>query len=334
MDDRNQENKEERVETNWDRDHLDRQPSRSTPMWLMIIGLLFLATVVIGGTYAYQQYSTISSLAAENKSLNSVVDQMHTQMNALTDKINQMATPPAPPAAAPTAAVNSSSGDAPAKSPVRSAAKRTAAPRTTAEDRRIKALQSQVDDQKKQLTETQDQLAAATSDLNDRLSSSHDELSGTIAKNHDELVALEKRGERSFFEFDLTKSKGFIREGPIQISLRKADTKHQSYDLMMLMNDHQLSKKKVDLYEPIWLHDADQPEAIQLVVNEINKDHIHGYVSSPKYRESELASNNTSSAAGSNAAAASSDSTAAPSSLPSTPSAPAASSQGHSPAAQ
>jgi hypothetical protein len=59
---------------------------------------------------------------------------------------------------------------------------------------------------------------------------------------------------------------------------------------MMLVDDHQLSKKKVDLYEPIWLHQGDSPEPVQVVVNQIGKDHIHGYVSAPKYTGSELAS--------------------------------------------
>ena len=59
---------------------------------------------------------------------------------------------------------------------------------------------------------------------------------------------------------------------------------------MMLVDDHQLSKKKVDLYEPIWLHQTDQPQPVQIVVNQIDKNHVHGYISAPKYRESDLAS--------------------------------------------
>ena len=58
---------------------------------------------------------------------------------------------------------------------------------------------------------------------------------------------------------------------------------------MMLVDDHQLSKKNVDLYEPIWLHQGDMPQPVQLVVNQINKDHVHGYLSVPRYKESELA---------------------------------------------
>jgi len=102
----------------------------------------------------------------------------------------------------------------------------------------MKQIQSQIAEQKKLLKQTQDDIASARSDLEGKLGSTRDELNGSIARTHDELVTLEKRGERSYYEFDLSKSKGFQREGPIQISLRKADSKHQSYDMMMLVNDH------------------------------------------------------------------------------------------------
>jgi hypothetical protein len=157
----------------------------------------------------------------------------------------------------------------------------------------MKQVQFQLAEQQKQLKDTQDRLTTAKSDLEGKLGSTRDELNGSIARTHEELVGLEKRGERRYYEFDLSKSKGFQREGPIQISLRKADSKHQSYDLMMLVDDHQLSKKKVDLYEPIWLHQTGQPQPVQVVVNKIDKNTIHGYVSAARYKDSDLASNAT-----------------------------------------
>jgi hypothetical protein len=200
---------------------------------------------------------------------------MRNQIDTMTAKAEQMATPPP---AAPTPATTAP------------ATKRTTSASSAAQDRRMKQVQSQLADQQKQLKETQDQIATAKNDLDERIGSTRDELNGSIAKTHDELMGLEKRGERRYFEFDLSKSKSFEREGPIQISLRKADSKHQSYDMIMLVDDHQLGKKKVDLYEPVWLHEGDQAEPVQVVVNKIDKDHIHGYVSTPKYTESELTS--------------------------------------------
>jgi hypothetical protein len=270
MDDFRREEQNERREEVWQ----DRAPS-TMKRWLVILALLLFAVAVFGGGYIYEQGVATSDLTAQNHSLQTTVDQMRSQISMLGAKLDQMATP------------------APAQQPPANAAgtKRTTSSSSAAQDRRMKQVQSQLADQQKQLKETQNQVVAAKSDLEGKLGSTRDELNGSIAKTHDELVDLEKRGERSYFEFDLPKSKSFQREGPIQISLRKADAKHQSYDMMMLVDDHQLSKKKVVLYEPVWLHEADQPQPVQVIVNKIDKDRIHGYVSAPKYRESELASN-------------------------------------------
>jgi hypothetical protein len=86
----------------------------------------------------------------------------------------------------------------------------------------------------------------------------------------------------------LTKSKNFQRVGPMSLSLRKADTKHKSYDLAMLVDDNELNKKKVNLYEPVWIHNENGGQPVQIVVNRIAKDAVHGYVSAPKYKQSEL----------------------------------------------
>jgi hypothetical protein len=190
------------------------------------------------------------------------------------------------------AAQNASPADKKPAVPAHSMAKRS-----TPADKRYKQLQAQLEEQQKQLKDTQDQAAKNRADLEGNINSTRDELNGSIAKTHEELVALAKRGERSYFEFDLSKSKQFQRVGPLTLSLRKADNKHKSYDVEMIVDDNQLSKKKVNLYEPIWLHTENESQPVQVVVNKIDKNEVHGYVSAPKYRPSELA------ASGANAAA-------------------------------
>jgi cell division septation protein DedD len=243
---------------------------------------VLFAAALFGVGYAYQQNLAIADLTMQNQSLHSTVEQMRTQIASMTDRINQLAT------AAPTPAV-------PAAAPAgtgQTGAKRASANASSAQDRRIRPLQMKLDDQQKQLKEAQDLIASTKTDFEGRLGSTREELNGSIAKTHEQLVALEKLGERSYYEFDLRKAKSFQREGPIGVSLRKADPKHQSYDLVMLVDDHELWKRKVDLYEPIWLHQSGLLQPVQVVVNEINKDHIHGYVSAPRCRESELTSSN------------------------------------------
>src|SRR5262249_40637739 len=105
-------------------------------------------------------------------------------------------------------------------------------------------------------------------------------------------VVLQKRGERSYIEFDLSKTKQFKRTGPISISLRKANTKHQFADLQLMVDDRNLSQKHVNLYQPAMFYQPDSPQPIEIVITDIPKDHIHAYVSAPKYRQSELAAMN------------------------------------------
>jgi len=56
------------------------------------------------------------------------------------------------------------------------------------------------------------------------------------------------------------------------------------------VDDNQLTKKRVNLYEPIWIHSENGGQPVQIVVNKIGRNTAHGYISAPKYRESELAS--------------------------------------------
>jgi hypothetical protein len=239
-----------------------------------------------------------SQAAATGNSMN----QLQAQVNALTAKLNAQ-TPPLPPvpsAESPAPDVLGTEANADQPAPVATPSVRTtpkpattkrapAKHRSTSSDRRYSQLKTELDEQQKQLKETQDQVAKNRSELEGSINSTRDELSGSIAKTHEELVALEKRGERSYFEFDLSKSKQFQRFGPITLSLRKADTKHKNYDLAMIVDDNELNKKKVNLYEPIWIHTENESQPVQVVVNRIEKNLVHGYVSAPKYKPSELA---------------------------------------------
>jgi septal ring factor EnvC (AmiA/AmiB activator) len=166
-------------------------------------------------------------------------------------------------------------------------------------DPRINQIQSRLEEQQKAIASNREDLTKARDDLQGKLdstrselsgsiTSSHDELSGSIARTHDEIVALQKRGERNYYEFTLNKSKEFRRVGPLSLSVRKVDTKRKSYDLAMFVDDNQLQKKSVNLFEPVWINLQDQSQPVQLVVNQISKDQIQGYISAPKYKRSEL----------------------------------------------
>lgn len=248
-------------------------------VWLVGLLIVLLAATGISLGYGYRQHQAMSQLAGQDQELKATISQMRSQMDALDAKLLEMSTPP--PAAKPAAAHRA------AAKPGQPAVKRATAKRG-GEERSWKQVQARLDQQQKQLKQTEEEIAKTRSDLEGRLSSTRDELNGSIARTHEELVALEKRGERNYYEFDLSKSKEFQRAGPVLLSLRKADTKHKHYDLAMLVEDNKLTKKKVNLYEPVWIHRSDDPQPVQVVVNRIEKNHVHGYVSAPKYKQSEL----------------------------------------------
>lgn len=248
----------------------DAQDHRShTSSWLAAAIVILVIALGLTVGYIYQQQNNAKALLTRDSNMSATLSQMQNQIDGLTAKLNQA------PAAAPAPATSTQAGESAA------AVRRQSA----ATSKRVKAMQAALAEQQKQLKDTQDQVAQARSDFTTGLNSTRDDLSGSIARTHDELVALEQRGERNYVEFDITKAKHFQKEGPLMVSLRKADPKHKRYDLALIVDDNQLSKKNINLYEPVWVSGADR-EQVQLVVNRVDKDHIHGYVSAPKYAQS------------------------------------------------
>lgn len=272
--------------------------------WLIIVVVALLGIAAVTFAYGYHQQSVVRELTAQATTADAAKNQMQAQLNALTAKLNELTAAQNSAQSAPSitslAATDSeSTAEISAKTPEAAStsahsakavpAKRHTPKRRAPVDKKYAQLQAQLAEQQKQLKETQDEVAKNRSDLEGSINSTRDDLNGSIAKTHDELVALEKRGERSYFEFELSKSKQFQRIGPLTLSLRKSDTKHKSYDLAMIVDDNQLQKKKVNLYEPIWIHTENDAQPVQIVVNRIDKDLVHGYISAPKYKPSELA---------------------------------------------
>jgi hypothetical protein len=254
---------------------------------LLVISVVLLAIAVVAFGYGYRQQIMVGHLTAQESMAHATINEMQGQLTTLTAKLNEMSATQQ--AAAETATQAAPQKKAPAGHTGAAGAKSPGGKTGTASSKQLKELRAQLDEQQKLLSQTQAEVAKNRADLEGNLNSTRDELNGSIAKTHEELVALAKRGERSYFEFDLTKSKEFQRVGPLTLSLRKADTKHKSYDVQMIVDDNQLTKKHVNLYEPIWIHTENESQPVQVVVNRVEKNLIHGYVSAPKYKPSELA---------------------------------------------
>lgn len=247
--------------------------------WLIgLVVVLVVAALAFG--YGFHQQLKVRYLATQESVANATISDLQRQLKDVTNELNNLA-------AARTAPTGEDS---------EAQRNRKQPAKTFAVDKRYEHLQTQLTKQQRQLKETQDLVAKNRKELELGLSSTRDELNGSIARTHEELIALAKRGERSYFEFDLSKSKEFHRFGPLPLSLRKTDTKHNSFDMAMIVDDNQLMKKKVNLYEPVWIHTENESQPAQVVVNRITKDSVHGYVSAPKYKPSELTTTGASTA--------------------------------------
>ena len=193
-----------------------------------------------------------------------------------------------------------------ARAPVRTrpatsrAAARKASPKPPVEDPRVSQLEKKLSEQDQKLAETQRNVDAARSDLESRINSTSaelngsisrtsDELRGSIARTSDEVAALRRRGERDYYEFDIPKSKVSHRIGPVGIALRKADVKRKRYNIDMLVDDNKLEKKNVNLFEPVYITAPEWHQPLELVVNQVNKNRVTGYISVPKYKRAEVA---------------------------------------------
>jgi len=263
----------------FDQDHDEAYPflSKGVIAWVGA-GLLGL---VLGG-YGLHEHHVSQNLNTQNSQLQASLKAQDGQLNQLTATVNQLA---------------AQQQQEQARQAAAAAEKSSAIHHTTghhyrrAEDSRYQKLQSQLDAQGKEIEDTRNDLA-----------STRTELSGSIAKNHDQLVVLEKKGERNYYEFDIYKSKQFSEHGEVGIRLRKANDKHQYADLELMVDDRNLTQKHVNLYQAVQFYTPDSPQPVELVINNISKNHIHGYVSTSKYSQSDLAAMSNAAQNGQNSA--------------------------------
>ncbi|HZT32170.1 MAG TPA: hypothetical protein VFA33_19945 [Bryobacteraceae bacterium] len=267
--------------------HRDPDPPSKAGWWVGIAALTVITALAVAGLVRARNQAR--EMDANRAQVSAALNQAQSQIQALTAKLEALNA-----AEQAREAEAQQTGRAERAASHRGAAARFAshsrvAERKPKDDPRLNQIESQLAAQQRQLAKTQDDLAKAQTDMEGRLNSTRDDLNSSIAKTHDQLVAMEKRGERNYYEFQLDKSKELQRVGPISLALRKTNTKHDYYDMTMQVDDFKLEKKHVNLYEPVWINLSDRPQPLQLVVNQIGKNHVAGYLSEPKYKKSELA---------------------------------------------
>jgi hypothetical protein len=108
-------------------------------------------------------------------------------------------------------------------------------------------------------------------------------MSGLVATNSKEIAALRALGERDYYEFSLGKAQASRLLAGVKVVYKKADPKRNRYTMEVVADDKRVEKKDRTANEPVQfyvLSKARQP--FEIVVNEVRKDMIVGYLSVPK----------------------------------------------------
>jgi hypothetical protein len=114
--------------------------------------------------------------------------------------------------------------------------------------------------------------------------------SDRIATNHKQLEVLKALGERNYFEFTLEKGRDNQKVADVRLSLKRADTKRGKFTMEFVTADRRFQKKERNANEPVqfYVNKTQQPnelvvnELYELVVNQVGKDSVSGYLSTPK----------------------------------------------------
>src|SRR5215831_9469697 len=258
-----------------------------TPRWITI---LFAVLVVALGALAYAGHSAqsrleqdVSKAEDQNKILTAQLEQANTrladlkgQMDVTTQKIGMTQAELADARSrAESIRKAQAASDAKLSEQIAETEKQSEA--------KIGAVATDVTGAKKDIEATRTDLEATKSKL-ERATGDMGVMSGLIARNHDDLEELKRRGDRNYFEFTISKGKTPQHVGPVAISLNKSDQKKSKYTITVLADDKSIEKKDKTAGEPVQFYTkgATRTSPFEIVVFDVNKNQITGYLSTPK----------------------------------------------------
>ena len=107
------------------------------------------------------------------------------------------------------------------------------------------------------------------------------EVGNQIAGNTKAVAELRRLGARESFEFDVSKSSAAAasKVGDVRIQLTKTDVRKGKYDLVLHVDDRQVERKDLTIGEPVQFLAGPERQRHELVVTDMERDRIRGYLS-------------------------------------------------------
>jgi chromosome segregation ATPase len=162
------------------------------------------------------------------------------------------------------------------------------------ENQQLAAMGTQVKDQLATKATTDDvkavsgEVSGVRTDLDTTkkdLQMARSEMGTLIAKNHDDIETLRRLGERDYIEFTLEGKGKSQKVGDITVELRSADPKRNQCNIALVVDDKRTEKRNRTVNEPIFVyaHGARQP--MEVVINQVEKNKVGGYLSVPRVKQ-------------------------------------------------
>jgi hypothetical protein len=155
----------------------------------------------------------------------------------------------------------------------------------------LAAMDAKVKDQLDTKASTDDvkavdgEVSGVRTDLNvtkNDLQMARSEMGTLIAKNHDDVETLRRLGERDYIEFTIAGKNTAQKVADVTIEVRATDPKRNQCNLALVVDDKRTEKRNRTINEPIFFyaHGARQP--MEVVINQVEKNKVSGYLSIPK----------------------------------------------------
>jgi ABC-type Na+ efflux pump permease subunit len=145
----------------------------------------------------------------------------------------------------------------------------------------VTSVKTDVGGVKTDVAATKNELQAAEAKLQ-RVTGDLGVTSGLVATNGKELEILKHKGDRNYYDLNLTKGAKPTPISGVSLALKKADSKRSKYTLVVESDDKMIEKKDKSLDEPVQFYTGKDKLLYELVINTINKNQVIGYLATPK----------------------------------------------------
>lgn len=146
---------------------------------------------------------------------------------------------------------------------------------------RVGKVTTEVGTVKTEVAATKAELDKTISDLK-QMTGDMGVMSGLIATNSKELSALKALGNRNYVEFNLKKDRRPQKVGDVAVMIKRTDPKRNRFTIDLIADDKTVEKKDRNINEPLQFYTARARQPYEMVVNEVRRDQIIGYLAIPR----------------------------------------------------